>query len=172
MKIKYAVLPTAIALLFSASSFADNTGKIFFTGSVKAPTCTVNNGAKNVYIDMGVHETGEFPAMYTMVQSDEKVILSLTECDGNTANLALTANERDGNDIIKLKDTANSAKGLGIVLVDSDTNTYRQVDGTVTSKAIVSREATFEFQPYLISLADVVTAGRINATVDYTITYN
>ncbi|RUT66027.1 hypothetical protein CKG00_06130 [Morganella morganii] len=172
MKIKYAVLPAAFALLFSASSFADDTGTVYFYGSVKAPTCKVNNGNKDSYVNVGNHETSAFPSINSQVKGDEKVVLKLTECTGNKANLALTANNRDGDDRIKLKATPGSAKGLVIMLADETTNTVRLVDGDVTSEPIVNGEAIFEYQPYLVSTANVVEAGTIDASVDYTISYN
>lgn len=172
MKLKYAVLPTAFALLFSASSFADNAGTVYFYGTVKAPTCKVNNGNKDSYVNMGNHETSAFPVAGTEVPGDEKVVLDLTECTGNEANLSLTANNRDGNDKIKLKATAGSAKGLVIVLKDEAAGTVRLVDGASTTEQIVSGNATFEYQPYLVSTANVVEAGSIDASVDYTISYN
>lgn len=172
MKLKYAVLPAALALLFSASSFAEDTGTIYFTGKINASTCKVNNGNKDSYIDMGTHDASVFQTIGTEIQGSEDVVLDLTDCTGNTANLALTANDRNSPAEINLKQTATTAKGLVIVLKDKVTNTNRRVDGFITSQAITSGKAKFEYAPYLVSTANVVDAGTIEASVDYTITYN
>ncbi|MGJ7066469.1 fimbrial protein [Morganella morganii] len=172
MKLKHAVLPTAIALLFSAASFAEDTGTIYFYGAVNASTCKVNNGNKDSYINMGTHDASVFTKAGTPIQGSEDVILDLTDCTGNKANLALTANDRKSPTQINLKQTATTAKGLVIVLKDKVTNANRRVDGFVTSQKITNGNAKFEYVPYLVSTVNVVDAGTIDASVDYTITYN
>lgn len=172
MKLKYAVLPTALALLFSAASFADDTGTIYFTGKINASTCKVNDGNKDSYIDMGTHDASVFNAIGTTIQGTEDVVLDLTDCTGNKANLALTANDRTGATQINLKPTPTTAKGLVIVLKDKATDVTRRVDGFVTSQTITSGKTKFEYVPYLVSTANAVDAGTIDASVDYTITYN
>ncbi|HID7482762.1 fimbrial protein [Morganella morganii] len=172
MKLKYAVLPTALALLFSAASFAKDTGTIYFTGTINASTCKVNDGNKDSYIDMGTHDTSVFNVVGKEVRGTQNVILNLTECTGAKANLALTAKNRIGVNQIKLKQNAATAKGLAIVLKDKTTNDVRRVDGYITPKTIKNGKAKFEYVPYLVSTAKVVSAGAIDASVDYTITYN
>ncbi|MGJ3348232.1 fimbrial protein [Morganella morganii] len=174
MKLKHAVLPTALALLFSAASFADNTGTIFFKGKINASTCKVNNGARNIYVNMGTHDASEFANAGDSSIGPE-FELKLTECTGKNANVSLLAQNlvAGAEDQIGLKVTPTSATGLVIVLNDKSSNQVRKVDGTeISTQRITGGETTFKYVPRLLRTADPLQPGTINAAVDYTITYN
>lgn len=149
MKLKYAVLPAAVAMLFSAAASAadtvDDQGRIYFLGSVKAPTCVVNGGQRN-----------------------------LTECTGQWANLRLEATDRYNDSMIKFAETSNSAKGLalGLKAVDDATAPFIKVNGKETNwRPIQEKVATYKFYPYIYQLADIVQSGKLRAQVLYTIKY-
>lgn len=174
MKLKYAVLPTALALLFSAASFAGDTGTIFFEGKINASTCKVNNGVRNIYVNMGTHDASVFanPGDSTMGPEFE---LKLTECTGKNANVSLLAQNpvAGAEDQIGLKATPTSATGLVIVLSDKSSHQVRKVDGSEISTQQIKRGGTtFKYVPRLLRTADPLQPGTIDAAVDYTITYN
>lgn len=174
MKLKYAVLPTALALLFSAASFADDTGTIYFEGKINASTCKVNNGVRNVYVDMGTHDASVFanPGDSTIGPDVE---LKLTECTGKNANVSLLAQNpvAGAEEQIGLKATPTSATGLVIVLNDKSSNQVRKVNGTeISTQPIIGGETTFKYVPRLLRTAEPLQPGTIDAAVDYTITYN
>lgn len=173
MKLKYAVLPAAVAMLFSAASFAESNGSIYFNGTVKAPTCTVNNGAGDLNIFLGDYEVTDFPTVGIMKKGPQKVVLDLTGCTGYYADLSLMADNPLGEDQIKLND--NGAKGLVIVLKDgeNENDPNRKINGTWTRTPIDTATGTakFEYQPFLVRTTDYMQAGQINARVAYTIRY-
>lgn len=174
MKMKYAVLPTALTLLFSATSFAEDTGTIFFEGKINASTCKVNNGVRNIYVDMGTHNASTFanPGDTTTGPDFE---LKLTDCTGQNANVSLLAQNpvAGAEDQIGLKATPTSATGLVIVLNDKSSNEVRKVDGSeISTQQITDGETTFKYVPSLLRTAEPLQPGTIDAAVDYTITYN
>ncbi|HCM63914.1 MAG TPA: hypothetical protein DIT05_15430 [Morganella sp. (in: Bacteria)] len=181
MKLKYAVLPAAVAMLFSAAASAADTsdtvhdqGRIYFLGSVKAPTCVVNDGQKNFTVMLGDFEMSRFPEGRTQVRGNETVEVKLTECTGHWANLKLEASDRYTDDLIKFAETSNSAKGLalGLKTEDSLTAPFIKVNGKESNwKKIDNKNATFHFYPFIYQLADLVESGKLRAQVSYTIRY-
>ncbi|WP_413496015.1 fimbrial protein [Morganella psychrotolerans] len=181
MKLKYAVLPAAVAMLFSAAASAADTvdtvhdqGRIYFLGSVKAPTCVVNDGQKNFTVMLGDFEMSAFPQSNTQVRGNEAVQIKLTECTGQWANLRLEATDRYNDSMIKFAETSNSAKGLalGLKAVDDAAAPFIKVDGKENNwQQIEQKTATYKFYPFIYQLADIVESGKLRAQVLYTIRY-
>lgn len=181
MKLKYAVLPAAVAMLFSAAASAADTvdtvhdqGRIYFLGSVKAPTCVVNDGQKNFTVMLGDFEMSRFPLAHTQVRGNEAVTIKLTECTGQWANLRLEATDRYSDDLIEFAETSNSAVGLvlGLKTIDTEAAPFIKVNGKENNwQEIKEKTATYELYPYIYQIVDQVQSGKLRAQVLYTIRY-
>lgn len=176
-------------LLSTASipSFAalEQSGVIKLNGYIYSATCTLDintQGPSLANINMGRYSTSEFNGVDSEVGGsgeNGKINVTLTDCpDNGTVALTFDGSIGDKNTILALDNAGSpgTAKNIGVHLYDDDDLTTPLVlDGSQKyTKKIQGESASWVggFVAKYVSLAEDVTAGQANASINYKLTYN
>lgn len=165
-------------------SAEEQSGQISFTGLIYSSTCTIdiNGTGSDGNVNMGRYATSEFDGAGSEVggkSGNGKLDISLINCPPQgTVKLKLEGKTDSSSDQILALDNpddSNTAKNVGIHIYDRDdlgtpfnlnvTKEYKIKDtGDLKSK-------TLYFIAKYVSTSNNVEAGRADATLNYTLTY-
>ncbi|ECG8590411.1 fimbrial protein [Salmonella enterica subsp. salamae] len=183
---KFAVKSLALALMMvggsamaAGASGAASTvtgGSVHFTGSVVDAACAVSQDSVNKEVPMGQVRLAAFGDQPTAgVEAGQKVpfTITLADCDTTTIkNATVTFNGDSAGETGALDNTAGtgSAKGIGVQLYDHDGT--KLALGTASAKqALNDGTSTLNFSADYITTASSPTAGNVDATATFNVTY-
>lgn len=151
-----------------------NGGTINFTGEVVNAACAVD--VNNLNVDMGQVRLKEFEGKSgTVSKSRTPFEIKLNDCETSvysTAQVIFQGNSAlSGDDTLQAGVGSSAATGIGIQIFDKSGSTV--VLGSA-SKENALQEGTniLHFQSGFISTADKQTAGNVNATASFSLTYS
>ncbi|MBI6528485.1 type 1 fimbrial protein [Proteus vulgaris] len=173
------------AITASATTSAEEqSGQISFTGLIYASTCTIdiNGTGSDGNVTMGRYATSEFDGTGSEVggsAGNGKLDISLINCPPQgTVKLKLSGKTDSSSDQILALDNSsdpNTAKNVGIHIYDQyDLSTPYNINFTEEYKIKDNgdlKSKTISFIAKYVSTDDEVEAGRADATLNYTLTY-
>ena len=182
MNLKSNLLATALAVACGALALASTAnaatdGTISITGKVIAPTCSVSNAtAGNLSVNLPTVLTSAFSGSVGSTTGATPFDLALTGCPTNPSGVQVAAqfsgtgiNATDGN----LTNTAASGSNVEVQLTNS-AGTAINLNTTPTPVAATidaSGNATLNYQAQYYAAVAAVTGGAVQASVQYTLTY-
>ncbi|MFS7241169.1 fimbrial protein [Serratia proteamaculans] len=174
-----------LTLLSASSAFAAD-GTLNFTGDIKDVTCVVDltgAGGTNLSVDMGSFNKNALSGSAGTTSNATKFAIKLKTCPvaytKATVEFDGTADSNDNKVLALTAGTGADAQatGVGIQLIDKD-GTVLPLKTESTSYALVSGTSvadnvnSLDFTARYVATAATVTAGKANATANFTIKYN
>ena len=181
MNLKSSLLATALAVACGALALAPTAnaatgGTITITGKVIAPTCSVSNAtAGNLSVNLPTVLTSAFSGSGSTTGATP-FNLALTGCPTNPSGVQVAAqfsgtgiNATDGN----LINTAASGSNVEVQLTNSAGTAInlKTTPTPVTATVDASGNATLNYQAQYYAAVGAVTGGAVQASVQYTLTY-
>ncbi|QUT02221.1 fimbrial protein [Proteus terrae] len=165
-------------------SAEEQTGQISFTGLIYSSTCTIdiNGTGSDGNVNMGRYATSEFNDAGSEVggtAGNGKLDISLINCPPQgKVKLKLSGKTDDSSDRILALDNPNdpnTAKNVGIHIYD-DYDLVNPYHINFTEEYDIKdtgdlKSKTLSFIAKYVSTDDDVEAGRADATLNYTLTY-
>lgn len=187
LQMKKLVLTTLIAAGLGMSQFTmaatvtetDQSGTITVNGSIYTSTCTINNGTKNIIVQLVPVQAKQFKNLGDTT-GEQTFDIALTGCSGTPLNKAntrfvATSSSVDANGKLINQITDNSgAKNVAIELLDNgtpiDPNKPYGSQGT-TAKTISDNAVTLTYTARYYALGSSVLPGKVQGQVTYQIAY-
>jgi type 1 fimbria pilin len=172
-----AIALTTISLLFSTAALADTAsdGTVHITGTILQNACTVKTASVEVPLK------DQYASIFTaagQVQSNKAFTIDLENCDPSVykniqARFEGTV-DNYGNTV--LANTAGSASGIGVQILDSANNALAFNDesawSTQSTLADGQTDISLPFSAQFIATNSSVTAGSVDATATFYLQYN
>ena len=171
------LLPASLtALLFVAGpGLAANIitgGTVNFTGEVITTACEVSSSSVTLPVDMGEVGTNTLKTAGSEAPTKRNFTIQLSGCDASVLkSVAVTfTGDADPNDTTALATTGTATK-VAIRLYDTD-GTRLNLGATSKAKTLTNGDTPLNFSASYISPQGTATAGSVNATATYTLTYS
>ncbi|WP_333012604.1 fimbrial protein [Kluyvera sichuanensis] len=164
------------ALPSGASSATVQGGTVEFKGTVVDAACAVSADTADQVVQLDQVKLDTFTAKDSAAGQKKPFTIELVDCDTSTytqASVTFNGNAAGSDEAGVLANTAGagSATGIGIQIYD---NTGAALDlGTesATTKLINGNGNTLNFSADYYQTADTVTAGSVDTTATFNITY-
>ncbi|ELI7922723.1 fimbrial protein [Yersinia enterocolitica] len=186
---KKTVLVAATMLLLNSNLSAADDGTITFTGKISDVTCLVTGGTEDGSASQGGDFTVGLKEVSTTALSaaEEKagdtkfyIKLSGASCtDGKTANIIYERAQSAAIDPTtgRLKNMASSsgaAKNVQIAILNHDKNPLNLNNGQISHQPqiIAGNTARFDYWAQYVATAGAASAGNVETSVVYSVTYN
>ncbi|MFZ6045985.1 fimbrial protein [Pseudomonas sp. CR3202] len=187
-KFSLAVLAmSVIAASGSALAVEAGKGQISFTGVINNDACSVEGSTgkeKAIAVDLGnisIKDLGTDTAPNAGRLSANDISLNINCNAGTKVSMTFDASKGsgvvDGKKVLKLTQGSNTAKNVGIAILDINGNVIDLTSGAATPAKIESTlnggDATLTFAAAYVTTADPKTAvpGDGNATLPFTLHY-
>ncbi|MEX5431838.1 fimbrial protein [Klebsiella michiganensis] len=157
----------------SCSALAHD-GTVNITGTIQGNTCTVTTDTANQQVTLGDIAAKQFTAAGSASQPI-KFTIGLKNCGSAASAVSLTfTGEADttNSDLLALTSQAGSAAGVGVAILDSQR--------TLVPLNSASRQYTLDpqqtsqnltFYGEMVATSSPVTAGSVDATTTFSLTY-
>jgi type 1 fimbria pilin len=175
IKLSKKTLSASIAtLLFASSAGWAGTipgGTITFDGTVVTTACEVATGSFNV--SLGEVGTNSLKAAGSEAPTKKDFSIQLTGCDTSVMkSVAVTfSGTPDSTDATALAPSGGTATKVAIRLYDND-GTKLNLGTASKSITLLDDQTSLNFKAALISPQGQATAGDVQATATYTLTYS
>ena len=159
----------------SGSTTSVTGGQIEFQGSVVDAACAVAQNSVDQTVQMGQVRVADFAGTGSEAGAKTPFTIGLEDCDTTVSqNAAVTFNgNADSGAAGVLANAAGegSAQGVGIQIYDND-GTALALGTASQAVTLIDGTNTLNFSADYVSTADTVTAGNVDATATFNITYS
>ncbi|KKB02768.1 fimbrial protein [Pantoea anthophila] len=174
---------SVVSVLLASQAFAASNNTITFQGQVTAETCTVtvNGNAANPLVLLPSVNTSELDAS-GKVAGPTTFDIGITGCKGNDTETTTVSTVFSGNNVTSKGNlgnlaTTNAAQNVEIQILDKknkqpipfNSGKYIGLNDLDLAAGVKEATATYTAQYYA---ADTATAGTVEATMQYAISYN
>lgn len=179
---KFAVKGLVLGLMMATgSAMAANGsvsgGSVHFTGSVVDAACAVTQDSVDQSVQMGqvrLAAFGETPAAGSVAGQKVPFSIKLADCDTSVSTQAsVTFNGNSAADQAGVLDNAagaGGAQGVGIQIYDND-GTALPLGTASKAATLIDGTNTLNFSADYIATSSTVTAGDVDATATFNVTY-
>ncbi|MDM7000449.1 fimbrial protein, partial [Klebsiella michiganensis] len=158
----------------SGSSSTVNGGTVEFKGSVVDAACAVTADTTNQVVNMGQVRLAAFTGKDSVANQKTPFTIKLADCDTTIASQASVT--FDGNaaageaGVLDNTSGAGNAAGVGIQIYDKDGSA---LDLGTASQAVtlIDGDNTLNFSADYYQTADTATAGSVDTTATFNVTY-
>lgn len=174
--------PLTIALLLlpliggaGKMTFAeDKTPNLIITGTVTTDSCVVDTDSQNLKVPLGEVVTGQFVRAGDTSLPGSTFVIKLTDCDAGVKGAMITFSgnaDPDNPDLLQISQTADSATGIGVAVIDRATGDNVPLGKATATAALTTGENTLSYTLLYQATRDTVTAGSANAVMYFDIAY-
>ena len=158
----------------SGSSSTVNGGTVEFKGSVVDAACAVTADTTNQVVNMGQVRLAAFTGKDSVANQKTPFTIKLADCDTTIASQASVT--FDGNaaageaGVLDNTSGAGNAAGVGIQIYDKDGSALNL--GTAShAVTLIDGDNTLNFSADYYQTADTATAGSVDTTATFNVTY-
>lgn len=158
----------------SGSSSTVNGGTVEFKGSVVDAACAVTADTTNQVVNMGQVRLAAFTGKDSVANQKTPFTIKLADCDTTIASQASVT--FDGNaaageaGVLDNTSGAGNAAGVGIQIYDKDGSALNL--GTASQAVtLIDGDNTLNFSADYYQTADTATAGSVDTTATFNVTY-
>ncbi|QLP45705.1 fimbrial protein [Klebsiella michiganensis] len=149
-------------------------GTVNITGTIQGNTCTVTTDTANQQVTLGDIRTKAFTATGSASQP-VKFTIGLEHCGSAASAVSLTfTGEADATntDLLALTSQAGSAAGVGVAILDSQ-RTLVPLNSASRQYTLDPQQTTqnLTFYGEMMATSSPVTAGSVDATTTFSLTY-
>lgn len=158
----------------SGSSSTVNGGTVEFKGSVVDAACAVTADTTNQVVNMGQVRLAAFTGKDSVANQKTPFTIKLADCDTTTisqASVTFDGNAAAGEaGVLDNTSGAGNAAGVGIQIYDKDGSA---LDLGTASQAVtlIDGDNTLNFSADYYQTADTATAGSVDTTATFNVTY-
>ncbi|MFU0886219.1 fimbrial protein [Kluyvera sichuanensis] len=152
-------------------------GSVHFTGSVVNAACAVAQDSVNKTVDMGqvrLAAFGEQPTVGTAANQKTPFSITLTDCDTQVSTQATVtfngAAAKDSAGVLDNMAGAGGAQGVGVQIYDTD-GTALDLGKESKAATLIDGDNVMSFSADYITTASTLTAGNVDATATFNVTY-
>ncbi|MFH7826427.1 fimbrial protein [Kluyvera chengduensis] len=152
-------------------------GSVHFTGSVVNAACAVAQDSVNKTVDMGqvrLAAFGEQPVAGTAANQKTPFSITLTDCDTQVSTEAtVTFNGAAAEGSAGVLDNmagAGGAQGVGVQIYDTD-GTALDLGKASKAATLIDGDNVMSFSADYVSTSSTLTAGNVDATATFNVTY-
>lgn len=140
------------------------------SGSIKYNPCTITTGA-NQNVELGTYNLNSFSSA-GLISPPKLFEIKLDNCPSNSSIQVMFAGDAlaENNNLIALQ--PGGAENVGIILYESDQKTVIPINSMSTPKdVLMGQENILKFYAAYMTTG-IVTVGKSNANISFTISYN
>lgn len=152
-------------------------GSVHFTGSVVNAACAVAQDSVNKTVDMGqvrLAAFGDTPTAGTAANQKTPFSITLTDCDTQVSTEATVtfngAAAKDNAGVLDNMAGAGGAQGIGVQIYDTD-GTALDLGKASKAATLIDGDNVMSFSADYITTASTLTAGNVDATATFNVTY-
>ncbi|MFB5643276.1 fimbrial protein [Kluyvera ascorbata] len=152
-------------------------GSVHFTGSVVNAACAVSQDSVNKTVDMGqvrLAAFGDQPVGGTAANQKTPFSITLTDCDTSVsteATVTFNGTAAEGSaGVLDNMAGAGGAQGVGVQIYDTD-GTALDLGKESKAATLIDGDNVMSFSADYVSTSSSLTAGNVDATATFNVTY-